>query len=246
LDPLLEKFVALFLLGLLGQVVGEEEAENLLELIKHEHDLVIAVGDSLDIVLDVEESPDISEVFLRDLAAFRGLGHEFNKQFSQVFGVVLHGGSNSNIGLGGNLFIKSSRVGRSTDVDHVSLLIAELNLDFYSASTSDGVNDRVLSIILVDDLARDILFFFIIGFDRYIELIASGLAVFAVVVSGLDEELNGLVDGHVFHETTSETERVNGSSVQEEAEITPGGGEVLVAHGQLDNTVLGSMDRVVR
>jgi hypothetical protein len=126
------------------------------------------------------------------------------------------------------------------------LLIAELNLDFYSASTSSGVDNRVLSIILVDDLARDILFFFIIGFDRYIELIASGLAVFAVVVSGLDEELNGLVDGHVFHETTSETERVNGSSVQEEAEITPGGGEVLVAHGQLDNTVLGSMDRVVR
>ena len=163
-----------------------------------------------------------------------------------MLGVVLTGGANSNVGLGGNLLIESGGVGRSTDVDHESLLVAELNLDFHSAGTRGGVDDRVLSIILVDDLARDVLLLFIVRFDSDLELVASGLTVFAVVVSGLDEELNRLVYGHVFHETTSETERVNGSGVKEEAEVAPGGGEVLVANGKLDNAVLGSMDRVVR
>ena len=111
------------------------------------------------------------------------------------------------------------------------------------------------AITVVDDLARDVLLLFIVRFDSDLELVASGLTVFAVVVSGLDEELNRLVYGHVFHETTSETERVNGSRYKAlvlrkkhflEAEVAPGSGEVLVANGKLDNAVLGSMDRVVR
>jgi hypothetical protein len=50
------------------------------------------------------------------------------------------------------------------------------------------------------------------------------LTVLAVVISSLDEEFDIFVDCHVLHETTSETERGDGSGVKEEAEITPRGG----------------------
>lgn len=162
-----------------------------------------------------------------------------------MLSVLLHGRSNSGVSLGGSLFNERSSVRRSTDINQVTLLIAEFDLDLNRASTSSCKDDRVLTIILVDDFAREFFLHLIVGLDADLEIIASRCTVFAVIVTCLDEEFNRLVNGHFLHETTSKTERVDSSSVQEEAEVTPRGSEVLVTHSELDDTFLRSMDGVV-
>jgi hypothetical protein len=84
--------------------------------------------------------------------------------------------------------------------------------------------DGVLSVIVVSDVTDNLFLEFVVGSNADLEFIATGLAVLAVVISSLDEEFDIFVDGHVLHETASETERGDGSGVKEEAEIAPRGG----------------------
>jgi hypothetical protein len=162
-----------------------------------------------------------------------------------MLSVLLHGRSNSGVSLGGSFLNERGSVRRSTDINQVTLFVTEFNLDLDRACTSSCEDDRVLTIILVDDFAREFFLHLIVGLDAYLEIITSRCTVFAVIVTCLDEEFNRLVYSHFLHETTSKTERVDSSSVQEEAEVTPRGSKVLVTHSELNDTFLRSMDGVV-
>jgi len=128
-------------------------------------------------------------------------------------------------------------------------LIHELDLNVDLTGSVNLVDDRVRTIILVSDSARNInggSLISRISLDSDGEFIESRSTVFTVVVSSLNVEFDGLANLHVGEETGTEGQGLGGTGVQEELEVTGGGSEILVAHHKLNHSLFRSMEGKIR
>jgi len=99
---------------------------------------------------------------------------------------------------------KGSTVGGTSDWHNLALVVEESNVDNHFALLLNRVLDEVLAIVIVSDLTGN---FLLVGsLDFHVESVKSRLAVFTEVVSGLDNELNGLSNSLLFQDTKAESE----------------------------------------
>jgi len=99
---------------------------------------------------------------------------------------------------------KGSTVGGTSDWHNLAFVVEESNVDDHFALLLNRVLDEVLAIVIVSDLTGN---FLLVGsLDFHVESVESRLAVFAEVVSGLDNELDRLSNSLLFKDTKAESE----------------------------------------
>lgn len=102
----------------------------------------------------------------------------------------------------------------------------------------DTVLDKVLAIVVVIELVGH--FLTVVSLYGDLELITTGLAVLAFIVTGLNDEFNRLTNGLIFQKTWSETKRLKSTSVQEVCVVDKRGGKFVSEDGKLHCAVFGT------
>jgi len=91
---------------------------------------------------------------------------------------------------------EAGRVGRASHGNHLAFVVHEEHGDVDGAFVIDTVLDKVLAIVVVIELVGH--FLTVVSLDGDLELITTGLAVLAFIVTGLNDEFNRLTNGLIF------------------------------------------------
>ena len=109
--------------------------------------------------------------------------------------------------------IEASTVGRSSEVLPVAFVVLVSHFDIHINFSVDLVLDVILSIVGIDNLARNFLWLFFFCLDGDLELVTTGLPVLVLLVTSLNNELYGLTDSAVLKKTGTIAERLVSPSV---------------------------------
>lgn len=91
---------------------------------------------------------------------------------------------------------EAGRVGRASHGHHLAFVVHEEHGYVDGAFVIDTVLDKVLAIVVVIELVGH--FLTVVSLDGDLELITTGLAVLAFIVTGLNDEFNRLTNGLIF------------------------------------------------
>lgn len=140
--------------------------------------------------------------------------------------------------------VEGSTVGRSSEVLPCALVVLVGHFDVDVNFSIDLVLDVVLTIVSIDNLDRNLHWLSFFCLDGDLELVTTGLPVFFLLVTSLNDELNGLTDSAVLEKTGTIAERLVSSSVQEEVEVTVSRCQVVAGKGELDDGSVSSVTEV--
>jgi len=102
-------------------------------LIHLENDIIVLADTVFDAILNSQENINLSSVFLFEVKTCAGFSHEGLELFENTNRVFVERRSNHLVGFRGSLLDERCTVGLSTDGNHFTLFIAELNLNFDAA-----------------------------------------------------------------------------------------------------------------
>jgi hypothetical protein len=118
------------------------------------------------------------------------------------------------------------------------LVILEEHADVYGALFVNLVLDEVLAIVVVVNLAGNLNT--LGGLDVHLENVATRFTVLVLVVTSLNNKLNGLANGLVFQNTGAKGKRLVGTGVKEVGVAYGGSGKFATEDRKLHSALLGS------
>lgn len=234
-SPFIEEFLAKLDFLFFLDSVGGEELEGLVELVENERGLVVEGVDLGHVVLDAHEGLHIAQILVLAGSTGGGLLHEGLLGGDLLLSEFQEGRTGQVVGVGWGCGVEGSSIGGTTHVLPDALVVLVGNLDIDIAFVVDSVLDVVLAIVRVGDLGLDLLWLFLAGGDSHLEVVTARGTVLLVLVTGLNDELDGLADAEVLEHARSIAERLLGLGVKEEVELGVGRGQIVAGELNLHN-----------
>lgn len=218
------------LISVLDFLVLKQKLNGLIELINLQVNVFLLKLSLLNVFFNFEQLFDISHVLVLVFGVDLTLGglHELLKSLNFSRNVFLHAVTNH---LSVDLLESRSHVSsvrRSSERHHVALVVLEENSDFDFTLLRSSVSANVLAVVEILNRALNLnSFWFCSLLERWIVLadsdfehVSSRCSIFAVVISGLNGELN-LISRRYFlwHTTWTISQRFDSSGIQEVVEV---------------------------
>ena len=140
--------------------------------------------------------------------------------------------------------VEASSVGRSSDVLPSALVVLVGHFDVDINLSVDLVLDVILSIVSIDNLDRNFHWLSFFCLDGDLELVTTGRPVLFLLITSLNDELNGLSDSAVCKKTGTIAKRLVSSGVEEEVEVTVSRCQVITGKRELDDGSVSSVTKV--
>jgi len=172
-SPLVEEFLSLLHLLILGDAVGLEELERLVKLIEQKAGLFLAVEDSLHAVLDSDEGFHISEILTLDLGAGMSFLHECAELLDLLLSILNEAGASQVVVLGISTGREACGVGGTANSLPSTLVVLVGNLDIDIAFLGDAEFDVVLAIVGIGNLRNNLLSLLLHGLEGDLEVVTS-------------------------------------------------------------------------